>query len=127
MEKIDGNYDVLWDANNNVFALKGYNVNGYVRAFVIMCYDGIPLSYIYDVNTGRYISICKDEYGLIDDKLMEVALKRETNVIGFDVREYDSLQHISCDDIYAFFNKLQLPAADVIRNLTKFNMIERRK
>jgi len=128
MEKIDGNYDVLWNVNDNVFALKGYSVNGYVRAFIVMCHDGIPLPYIYDVNNGVYISICKDKYGLIDDRFMEAALKRETDVVGFSMCEYDSLRHIGRDSIsvHDFLNELQLPAAEIIEKFADFRKIETR-
>lgn len=123
MEKIKPYYDILCgiEDTDDAFALKSYCANGYIRAFVAICHNNVPFPCVYDVNTGKYITICKDTYGLFDDAFVQMALELEKGVIGFDICDYDALLTISNNDIHAFLGELQLPAGEITGTLNKIS------
>ena len=123
MEKIENNYDITWgvDENNDGFALKSYNVNGSVRAFVVLCHDEIPIEWAFDVNAARFIKMPKDKDDLIDDQFMEIVLENEKDMVGFDICDYDTLLTLGINSVYDFLDECKLPTSAIIKKLNSLN------
>lgn len=129
MKKDGTDYDLVWNADDSgdVFALKGYMINDGVRAFIIKCQDNIPMRWAYDISRGILIELIRDKYDLIDDNLMQEKLSKQTDVIGTDLCDYNSLKIIGCGSVKEFLDALQLPTLSIIRVLNLENSHKREK
>ena len=128
MEKDGTEYDLVWDTDDrDTFALKGYIIGAGVRAFIVKCQDNVPMKWAYDISKKILIELSRDKDGLIDDNSMQRKLSEQTDAIGIDLCDYESLKTIGRDSVEEFLDALQLPTSSIISVLNMGNSHKREK